>query len=83
MTRLEVETMMLKSDIESTREKMQQAAEWLTRRTAEMVDAIDHGYDLSCHAGNVTSAAADLAKLGERLAGLERMMTFATKVANG
>jgi hypothetical protein len=81
MTRLEAETMILKSDIESVQESMQRAAEFLERRTAEMVEAIKHGYDLSCHAGNVTSAAADLAKLGERLAGLNRCLYFATKCA--
>lgn len=83
MTRLEAEMGLLNSDIEDVREDMKRAAERLTRRTAEMVDAIALGYNLSCHACNVNSAAADLAKLGERLEGLQRCLRFATKVANG
>ncbi len=81
MTQIEAMVMIVRSESEECKRYILRAMENLQRRTGEMADAISQDgtpkFDLHCHAGNISVAAAELAKLGERLAGLQRLLKLA------
>ena len=67
MTRSEAELKMIDIDIESLTKQVEEQAATMMRRAEEMKDAAGRGYDLTCHATNVSSAATELAVLSARL----------------
>jgi len=82
MTRHEAELMMIESDIENLTQQMSSQTDWMMRQAEEMKQAVERGYDLTCHASNLTSAATELAVMSARLDTLHRAkkaMANATK----
>lgn len=72
MTRQEAELLMIEDDINSLKASIKRETEWLMRQATEMKQGAEHGYDLTCHASNVTSAAIELATISARLDSLNR-----------
>lgn len=62
-----IHTARMHSEIKALERQVAQQAETLVRRTEEMQQAVTHGYDLTCHANGVSSAATELAAMSTRL----------------
>lgn len=67
MTRSEAELKMIDIQIESLTKQVEEQTTAMMRRAEEMKDAAGRGYDLTCHAANVSSVATELAVLSARL----------------
>jgi malonyl CoA-acyl carrier protein transacylase len=73
MTRQEHEAMIINEDIKNIEKQMASQVEWLMRQAEEMKQGVERGYDLGCHANNVSSAATELAIMAARLDSLKRI----------
>ena len=83
MTKNQFETLRVESDIETTEAMLNSAIVWLKRMTTELTEAIEFRRDHACQTTNLTTAVADVARLGEKLAGLRSTLKILNDIANG
>lgn len=82
MTRTEFETRRVEADIETTEASLSGAMVWMKRMTTELADALSDRRDHCCQTTNLTTAVADVARLGEKLAGLRSTLKILTEIKN-
>lgn len=67
MTQIEFEVMRAEGEVQMTQKQLDDAIAFAGRMSADLTQAVEHGWDLVCPANNLANSAAEVSRISERL----------------